>query len=131
MLMSRKGELITELCFVVAGSLEVVQDGEILAFLGRLLEPSILVSVPLGSLSCLKSLEVVQDREILAFLLALSTFPPTGMMCAGIQTGKNQNKVQATFQCTECNIMLILGNILNVTGNNALNAILMMLFAKC
>ena len=31
----RKGELITELCFVVAGSLEVVQDGEILAFLGR------------------------------------------------------------------------------------------------
>ena len=37
-LMIRKGELITELCFVVAGSLEVVQDGEILAFLGRLLE---------------------------------------------------------------------------------------------
>ena len=32
---TRKGELITELCFVVAGSLEVVQDGEILAFLGR------------------------------------------------------------------------------------------------
>ena len=103
MLMSRKGELITELCFVVAGSLEVVQDGEILAFLGRLLEPSILVLVPLGSLSCLKSLEVVQDREILAFLLDLSTFPPTGMMCAGIQTGKNQNKVQATFPCTKCN----------------------------
>ena len=35
MLLTRKGELITELCFVVAGSLEVVQDGEILAFLGR------------------------------------------------------------------------------------------------
>ena len=33
---TRKGELITELCFVVAGSLEVVQDGEILAFLGAL-----------------------------------------------------------------------------------------------
>ena len=32
---TRKGELITELCFVVAGSLEVVQDGEILAVLGR------------------------------------------------------------------------------------------------
>ena len=40
---TRKGELITELCFVVAGSLEVVQDGEILAFLGRLLEPSICI----------------------------------------------------------------------------------------
>ena len=42
-LVTRKGELITELCFVVAGSLEVVQDGEILAFLGRLLEPSICI----------------------------------------------------------------------------------------
>ena len=29
----RKGESITELCFVVSGSLEVIQDGEILAFL--------------------------------------------------------------------------------------------------
>ena len=31
----RKGESITELVFVVSGSLEVVQDGEILAFLGN------------------------------------------------------------------------------------------------
>ena len=30
----RKGESITDLVFVVSGSLEVVQDGEILAFLG-------------------------------------------------------------------------------------------------
>ena len=30
----RKGESITDLIFVVSGSLEVVQDGEILAFLG-------------------------------------------------------------------------------------------------
>ena len=29
----RKGESITELCFVVSGSLEVIQDGEILAFM--------------------------------------------------------------------------------------------------
>ena len=31
----RKGESITDLIFVVSGSLEVVQDGEILAFLGN------------------------------------------------------------------------------------------------
>ena len=31
----RKGESIRELCFVVSGSLEVIQDGEILAFLSR------------------------------------------------------------------------------------------------
>ena len=31
----RKGESITDLIFVVTGSLEVVQDGEILAFLGK------------------------------------------------------------------------------------------------
>jgi potassium voltage-gated channel Eag-related subfamily H protein len=31
----RKGESIRELCFVVSGSLEVIQDGEILAFLSK------------------------------------------------------------------------------------------------
>ena len=71
---TRKGELITELCFVVAGSLEVVQDGEILAFLGR---------------------SVYFYKTILGFcsVKALENNHSTGMMCVEIPTGKNQNKV--------------------------------------
>ena len=101
MLLTRKGELITELCFVVAGSLEVVQDGEILAFLGRfsmLLFDRTTMQWFLESESvCISFIH----QEVLQINL-----PSTGMMFVEIQTGKNQNKVQKTFQCIKCNYYL-------------------------
>ena len=60
----RKGELITELCFVVAGSLEVVQDGEILAFLGRLSKPFLFLPTRCN----ISSVLVCQDRSYSFYL---------------------------------------------------------------
>ena len=59
---------------MVAGSLEVVQDGEILAFLGR----SVFFYTTMLGFCSVKALE--NNRS-------------TGMTCVEIPTGKNQNKV--------------------------------------
>ena len=66
------------------------------------------------------------------------TFPLSGMMCAGIQTGKNQNKVQATCSCALNAILTSLfGNIfmthiafIHPFSFNWLNAISILIFGN-